>query len=408
MAPAADIASWIGKIEGIGRIDIAGSLRRRKETIGDIDLLVLSKHPMEVMERFFSYPLMDEVLAKGETKGSIRTKQGMQIDLRVIGKNFGAALLYFTGSQQHNIRLRQIAILKGYKLSEYGLFDSKTGRIVAGKSEKEIYGKLGFSYIEPELRENGGELEASKEESLPKLVDVRDIKGDLQMHSMWSDGGNTISELAISAQEIGHEYICITDHAGNLPITNALDPKRIKKYLKEIDEVNKKLDGITVLKGAEVNITKEGLLDVPNAILKDLDIVLGSVHSAFKMPKEEMTRRICRAMENENMDILAHPTGRILNKREPIQLDFEVILEKAKSSGTILEINATPERMDLDASHVRAAVRKDVKLSIGTDAHTAASLRTFQLGVFTARRGWAEKKDIINTFHLQKLLKALK
>ncbi|HIH04857.1 TPA: DNA polymerase/3'-5' exonuclease PolX [Candidatus Woesearchaeota archaeon] len=406
---AEEIVARLRPLKDVKRIDIAGSLRRRKDTIGDIDLLVASKNPAAAIGAFASLPLVEQVLAKGDTKSSVRLKEGIQVDMRVIDeKSYGAALLYFTGSKQHNIELRKAAISKGCKLSEYGLFSNRTNALIAGKTEQDLYESLGLPYIEPELRENEGEIEAARQHKLPRLIMERDVRGDLQMHSTWSDGSNTIGEMARAAQEMGHEYICITDHGGNLPIANALKGAQTKDYLKDIEKANNNIRGITVLKGMEANITKDGTIDVPNRILKQMDIVLGSIHSGFKNPKEEMTKRITKAMENEHVDIIAHPTGRLINQRPAYDTDFDALLDTAKSTGTVLEINASPERLDLDASHVRAAVQRGVKLSIGTDAHTAESLKSIRLGVFTARRGWAEKKDVINALPVKGMLAQLK
>ncbi|HIH92460.1 TPA: DNA polymerase/3'-5' exonuclease PolX [Candidatus Woesearchaeota archaeon] len=406
---AEEIVARLRPLKDVKRIDIAGSLRRRKDTIGDIDLLVASKNPAAAIGAFASLPLVEQVLAKGDTKSSVRLKEGIQVDMRVIDeKSYGAALIYFTGSKQHNIELRKAAISKGCKLSEYGLFSNRTNALIAGKTEQDLYESLGLPYIEPELRENEGEIEAARQHKLPRLIMERDVRGDLQMHSTWSDGSNTIGEMARAAQEMGHEYICITDHGGNLPIANALKGAQTKDYLKDIEKANNNIRGITVLKGMEANITKDGTIDVPNRILKQMDIVLGSIHSGFKNPKEEMTKRITKAMENEHVDIIAHPTGRLINQRPAYDTDFDALLDTAKSTGTVLEINASPERLDLDASHVRAAVQRGVKLSIGTDAHTAESLKSIRLGVFTARRGWAEKKDVINALPVKGMLAQLK
>jgi len=406
---AEEIVARLRPLKDVKRIDIAGSLRRRKDTIGDIDLLVASKNPAAAIGAFASLPLVEQVLAKGDTKSSVRLKEGIQVDMRVIDeKSYGAALIYFTGSKQHNIELRKAAISKGCKLSEYGLFSNRTNALIAGKTEQDLYKSLGLPYIEPELRENEGEIEAARQHKLPRLIMERDVRGDLQMHSTWSDGSNTIGEMARAAQEMGHEYICITDHGGNLPIANALKGAQTKDYLKDIEKANNNIRGITVLKGMEANITKDGTIDVPNRILKQMDIVLGSIHSGFKNPKEEMTKRITKAMENEHVDIIAHPTGRLINQRPAYDTDFDALLDTAKSTGTVLEINASPERLDLDASHVRAAVQRGVKLSIGTDAHTAESLKSIRLGVFTARRGWAEKKDVINALPVKGMLAQLK
>ena len=380
-----------------------------KETLGDIDILATSKNPEKVIDFFTKMPNVADVLAKGPTKSSIRLKEGIQVDLRVLDDNiFGAALLYFTGNKEHNILLRRVAIEKGLKLSEYGLFDSKTNKLVAGRTEEEIYRKFGMDYIEPEMREDKGEIELAQHRMLPKLIGYNDIKGDLQMHTKWSDGNNTIEEMALAAKKLGYEYICITDHTGKLAIAHALDEKRISDQRKEIDKINKKLNGITVLQGVEVNITEDGSLDMPNKILKELNIVVASIHSGFKNPKEKITRRMLKAMENENVDIIAHPTGRLITKRESYEIDLDAVFDAAKKTGTIMEINAYPERMDLRDVHVRAAVKAGVKLVISTDAHNADQLHFMKLGIGTARRGWAKKEDVINTRGLKDMMKCLK
>jgi len=353
---------------------------------------------------------VEQVLAQGPTKSSVRLREGIQADLRVLPeKIYGAALLYFTGSKQHNIALRKIAIKKGMKLSEYGVFDKKTNKLLAGKIEEDCYKKLGLRYIEPEIREDEGEIEASFKNKLPKLINYDELRGDLQMHTKYSDGNNTIMEMAEAAKKLGHEYICITDHIGEtFRIANSMDEKRIKKQKKEIDEINKKIKNITILQGGEVNIKDDGSMDMKNSVLKELDVVLASIHSGFKNPKEKMTARIIKAMENENVDIIAHPFGRLINQRPAIEMDFDRVLEKAKETKVILEINAYPERMDLNDNYARAAVKHGVKLSIGTDSHDADQLRNYKLGIAIARRGWAEKNDIINTYSIQDMVKFLK
>jgi DNA polymerase (family X) len=407
LATAEDIVSKLKKLKEVNKIEIAGSLRRRKETIGDIDILVTSKHPNKVID-FFTKDV-EQVLAKGPTKSSVRLEEGIQADLRVLPeRHYGAALLYFTGSQQHNIALRKLAIKKGMKLSEYGVFLNKSNKLLAGKTEEECYKKLGLNYIEPELREDEGEIQLAAKNKLPKLINYNDLKGDLQMHTKYSDGNNTILEMAQAAKKLGHEYILLTDHVGNYKIANALDGKRIKKQRKEIDKVNKKLKNFTILQGGEVNIRGDGTVDMKNSSLKELDIVLASIHTGFKNPKEQITKRISRAMENEHVDIIAHPTGRLINQRPPIEFDIEKIAEKANKTNTILEVNATPQRLDLKDIHVKAALKAKVKLSIGTDSHDTDQLRNYRLAIATARRGWATKKDIINTYSLKEMLKLLK
>ncbi|MEK6946611.1 MAG: DNA polymerase/3'-5' exonuclease PolX [Nanoarchaeota archaeon] len=409
LSDAEEIISTLKTLKEVKRINVAGSARRMKETIGDIDILVTSSNPSKVIDFFAKMPNVAQVLAKGDTKSSIRLKEGIQVDLRVVDdKIFGAVLLYFTGNQQHNIILRRMAIERGLKLSEYGLFNRKTDRLIAGKTEEEIYKKLGLNYIEPEMREDEGEIEASQLGSLPKVIGYGDIKGDLQMHTRWSDGSNTVEEMALAAKKLGHEYICITDHTGRLAIANPLDEKRILKQKKEIEKINKKIKGITVLHGTEVNITEDGSLDMNDRILKQLDIVVGAIHSGFKDSKEKITNRMIKAMQNENVDIIAHPTGRLITKREPYEIDLDKIFDVAKSTGTAMEINSYPERMDLKDSHVRAAIKKGVKLAISTDAHTTDQLHFIKLGIGTARRGWAKKEDVINTKSLKEMLKLLK
>ena len=406
---AEEIVSTLKTLKEVKRVNIAGSARRMKETIGDIDILVTSKNPAKVIEFFAKMPNVAQVLAKGDTKSSVRLKEGIQADLRVVDdKIFGAALLYFTGNQQHNIILRRIAIERGLKLSEYGLFDRKNNRLIAGKTEDEVYKKLGLDYIEPEIREDESEIELAQRHMLPKIVGYGDLKGDLQMHTKWSDGSNTVEEMALAAKKLGHEYICITDHTGRLTIANPLNEKRILQQKKEIDKVNKKIKGITVLHGTEVNITENGTLDMNGRILKQFDIVVGAIHSGFKNSKEKITMRMIKAMQNENVDIIAHPTGRLITKREPYEIDLDQVFDEAKKTGTVMEINSYPERMDLKDTHVRAAIKKGVKLVISTDAHTTDQLRFVKLGIGTARRGWAKKEDVINTRSLKEMLKLLK
>ena len=405
---AEEIKNKLKKIKQVNKIEVAGSLRRKKETIGDIDILITSKNPGKVIDYFSNLDNVEQVLAQGPTKASVRL-EGMQVDLRVLQeKSYGAALLYFTGSKQHNISLRKIAIKKRMKLSEYGIFNKKTNKLLAGKTEEECYKKLGLRYIEPEIREDEGEIEAAQKNKLPKLIGYNDLKGDLQLHTKWSDGSNSIMEMALAAKKLGHKYMCITDHSGQLKIANALDEKRIKKQRKEIDKANKKINNFTILQGTEVNIRADGTLDMKYNVLKELDIVIAAIHSGFKNTKEKITQRLIKAIENPNVDIIGHPFGGLINIRPNYEMDFDKILEKAKQTNTILEINAYPERLDLNDVHVKAAVKSKVKLSIGTDAHEASELRYYKLGIATARRGWTTKKDIINTCSISDMLKLLK
>lgn len=405
--PIADeIETRLSKLKEVKQVKVAGSLRRMKETIGDFDVLVTSSDPAKVMDYFTKMRDVKNVLAKGPTKSSVRLNNGMQVDVRVVNdKSFGSALLYFTGSKEHNIALRKIAIDKKMKLSEYGLF--KGNRQIAGMTEKEVYKKLGLQFIEPEMRENTGEIESAKHK-LPCLIKYTDLMGDLQMHTKWSDGGNTIQDMVLAAKKIGHKYICITDHAGSLAIANGLDEKRIEKQINEIRKINKKIKGIDVLAGSEVNIKADGSIDVNNKTLKKLDIVVAGVHSGFKNDRKTITNRIIRAMENRYIKIIVHPTGRMIGKRKPYDINMEKVFDKAKGTGTILEINSQPIRLDLNDINARAALEHGCRLSIGTDSHSAETLGIYKLGIAVARRAWATKKDIINTNSLDKMMKMLK
>jgi DNA polymerase (family 10) len=403
---AENLKNNLKKFEYVKNVEVAGSLRRRKETIGDIDILVVTKKPKEVMDFFTELDAVEEIVVKGESKSTVRLKKGLECDIRVIDeKSFGSALLYFTGSKQTNIEMRKISIKKGLKLSEYGLFKGR--KQIAGKTEKEVFEKLGMRYIEPELRENRGEIEASLKGKLPKLIGYSDIKGDLQMHTKWSDGVNTIEEMAKAGKELGYEYVAITDHTGSLRIAGGLTEKEIKKQIKKMDKINEKLDGITILKGVEVNIQSDGKLDVNDKVLEELDIVVASIHSGFRQSKEKISNRIISAMENENVNIIAHPTGRKIKKRKEYEFDFEKILEKSKDTNTFLEINSYPVRLDLNDINAKRAIENGCKLVINTDAHNIEQLRYIELGIATARRGWAKKKDIINALTLNKLRKKL-
>ncbi|MBI2112976.1 MAG: DNA polymerase/3'-5' exonuclease PolX [Candidatus Wildermuthbacteria bacterium] len=385
----------------------AGSIRRMKETIGDVDILVTTSRKKEIIEFFLANVKYSKVWGKGATKVSLRTMQGFDVDLRILDEEvFGAGLQYFTGSKEHNVQLRTYAAQKGFKVSEYGVFKGK--KRIACNTEQDVYQALGMSYIEPELREGLGEIEASLQGKLPKVVGYGALKGDLQIQTSWTDGQNSIEEMAKAAKARGLEYIAITDHTRDLAMTGGSDEKKLLRQMKEIDKVNKKVSGITVLKGAEVNIRKDGTLDIADEVLAQLDVVGASVHSHFKMAKQDMTERVVRAIRNFHVDILFHPTGRLINKREPFELDMDKVLEEAKKTGTVLEINAAPDRLDLKDSHIRKAVEKGVKLSVDSDAHSVSQLAFLKYGIAQARRGWAEAKDIVNTLPLDKFKKSLK
>lgn len=398
-----EIIARLNKLPQVDKVSVAGSVRRMKETIGDIDILITSSKPGKVMNFFTKMPEVVKVWAKGPSKSSVRLKGGFDCDLRVVKKeSFGAALQYFTGNKDHNILTRRIAIQKGLKLNEYGVF--KKGGRIAGKTEKEVYQSIGLAYIEPEIRTNSGEIEAALKNQLPKLIGYNDIKGETQCHTTWSDGSATIEQIAKTAKKMGYQYIVISDHAGFLRIAGGLDEKKLLIYMKEIDEVNKRISGIKILKGAEVDIKKDGSLAIKDEILAKLDIVFASVHSAFKMPKTDMTKRMIRAIENPHVDIIAHPTGRVIFRRDGYQLDFEKIFKAAKENQTALEINAHMDRLDLKDIDARQAIKADVKLTIGTDAHSPNHLSMMELGIAQARRGWAEKKDILNARSMEEFL----
>ena len=404
---AEDVFKKLEGLKEVKRISFAGSLRRRKSTIGDIDILIISDNPEKVMDYFVSLPNIVKIWGKGATKSSVRVKEGFDIDLRVVPlKSYGAALQYFTGNKEHNIVLRKIAIEKGLKLSEYGLFKGK--RMIAGKDEEEIYNKLGMCFVPPELRENNNEVEAALNNSLPFLIEQRDIKGDLHCHSNWDGGENSIEEIAEAARKMSYKYIGIADHTKFLRIEKGLDEKKILKQKEEIDKINKKYlkDNFKIFSGCEANILNDGSIDIKNEVLKKLDFVIAGVHSSFKISKSEMTNRIIKAMRNPNVDIISHPTGRLLKKRDEYQIDFEKILKIAKETNTILEINSYPERLDLKDVYIKKAKEMNVKMIINTDSHKIEQLKYMKFGVFEARRGWAEKKDIINCFdNIVKFLK---
>jgi DNA polymerase (family X) len=401
------IEARLRKAQGVEKLVIAGSARRRKETIGDADILATSERPKLVMDYFVGMPEVVQVIAHGGTKSSVKIRSGLNIDMRVVpASSYGAALNYFTGSKDHNVALRRIAIEKGYKLNEYGLW--KGEKQIAGKTEEDLYRALGMGYIEPELRENTGEIEAAREHKLPKLVGYNDLQGDLQIQTDWTDGSDSIETMAKAAIANGLKYIVITDHTKRLAMTHGLDEKRIVKQWAEIDSVNKKLAGkIKVLKGTECDILKDGSLDLPDSTLSKLDVVGVSVHSYFNLTEKEQTERIRRAMSNLNVDILFHPTGRILNRREAYAVDMDELIRAAKKTGTVMEIDAL-ERLDLRDENIRKCVEAGVKMSIDSDAHSPTHFAVLEYGVAQARRGWAEKKDIINAWPVDKMLQFLK
>lgn len=406
---ANEIVGALKKLPEVKEINPAGSLRRKKETIGDIDILITSTRPAKVMDVFTDLPCVSQVIAHGETKSSILTKEGIHVDVRVLNpRNYGAALQYFTGSKEHNIALRTLALKKGLKISEYGIFNKKSGKRLAGEKEKDIYKILGLSYIEPELRENRGEIEAAKANRLPKLIEESDIRGDLHIHSNWSDGSASIEKIVEAAKKRGWEYVAICDHSKSLKIAGGLSDKELKEQIREIQKLNKRLKGFRVLAGIEVDILKDGTLDYSDELLKQLDFVVAAIHSGFKQSREQITERIVKACENRWVDVIAHPTGRLLGERAPYEVDLDKVIKVAKQTGTFLEINAYPKRLDLNDIHSRKAKEGGVKISIGTDAHTLDQLDYMTIALTAARRGWLEKKDVLNTLPVDRLLKKVK
>lgn len=416
-----EIEAALKNLKEVEKIEACGSVRRKKETIGDVDFLVAikeSKKPAfakasagKVMDFFVSLSGVVKIWGKGSTKSSVRLKEGYDMDIRVVPeKSFGSALQYFTGSKEHNIVLRKIAISKGLKLSEYGLF--RGSKMIAGEFEKEIYEKLGLEWIPPEMRENQGEIELAQAKKLPKLVELKDIKGDLHCHSNWGSSVNSIEELAEVAIKMGYEYIGISDHTKFLHIERGLDEKQLIQQKKEIDKINVRCQMSNVrcriLHGCEANIMADGSIDISNEALAKLDYVIAGVHSQMKMTKDQMTKRIITAMKNPNVDIISHLTGRILNQRDEYEIDFAKILRVAKETNTVLEINSSPVRLDLNGQNIHRAKEAGVRMIINTDAHQKEQLDFMKYGVFQARRGWAEKKDIVNCWSAEKMLKLLK
>jgi len=403
---AADmVCAFLQKQPGIEKIQSAGSLRRRAETIGDVDILVAADTGEQIIQEFTGADFVQEVLASGPTKGSAIIQTGtapVHVDVRVVPrKSFGAAAQYFTGSKQHNVRLREIAIKAKCKLNEYGLF--KNDKMIAGPVEEEIYKKLGLDYIDPLLREDRGEVEAARSHHLPEPIKLEDIKGDFHAHTNASDGNCSISDMATAARDLGYKFICITDHSKSSAIANGLSPKRLSQQIKEIHKLNEKLKGITILAGTEVDILADSSLDFDNKLLADLDFVIASIHSGMGSSREKVTTRTLRAMDNPYVNCIAHPTGRLLGQREPMDIDIAAVIKHAAQTHTALEVNANPYRLDLKDVHCKMAIEAGVKLAIGTDAHNIDGLGLMDFGVATAARGWATKDDVLNTLSTAKL-----
>lgn len=397
------LVEYLKALDAIDRVTIAGSYRRRKSTIGDLDILVCGNNSERIMKYFNAYEDVSKVLSSGETRSTVILNDGIQVDLRLVkNENYGSALQYFTGSKEHSVKLRKMSQEQGLKINEYGIFDGE--KSLGGQEEKDMYEVLGLPYIEPELRENRGELEIDHASDLPDLIKVEDIKGDLQMHTDASDGKNTMEDMIEAAIEKGYQYIAITDHSQRVTVANGLDADGVKKQIEKIDKMNEKYDGIQILKSMEVDILKDGSLDLPEEILSKLDIRICAIHYNTNLSREDQTKRMIKAIENPYCDIIAHPTGRIILEREPYAIDLDQVMGAAKENNCILEINAQPDRLDLSDQYIKKAVDMDVKLVISTDAHSTGGLEHMKYGVYQARRGWCEAKHVVNTLDLDDLL----
>jgi len=380
----------------------AGSLRRMRETVGDIDILATGADGPRIVEAFTKLPQVRDVLGQGDTKGTVITGDGLQVDLRVVPEeSYGAALQYFTGSKSHNIRLREIARKKRLKVNEYGVFRGE--KSICGRTEEEVYGVLGLDWVPPVLREDRGEIEAAQEHRLPRLVEQGDIRGDLHVHSKWSDGKATIEQMVLAAKELGYEYVAISDHSLSTVIAKGLDVARLHRQMDEIRKLRKKIDGIAILTSTEMDIKPDGSLDYPDDVLAEIDIVTASVHSAFKQDRRQMTERVLRAVESPHVDIIGHPTGRLIGEREPCAIDLEAVMKKAAQTGTALEVSAQWERLDLDDVSCRRAAEMGVRLAINTDAHYLTHLQYMRFGIATAQRAWVTKESVVNAWPLEEL-----
>jgi DNA polymerase (family X) len=406
---AEDLEEFLNSLDGVKDACIAGSYRRKKETVGDLDAVASSDAPGKVLDQFVEYEDIEDVINKGKARSSVLLRSGLQVDLRVVKPDsYGAALIYFTGAKNHQLTLRDMALDKDQKLNEYGLFD-KNDKKLAGKTEKDVYKAFGLAYVEPELRENHGEIEAaSKNGKLPKLVELDEIRGDLHCHSTWSDGRNSIQEMAERAREKGYDYLAITDHSKRMRMVNGLSGDDLKKQAEEIKKVNENVKGLTLLAGCEVDILEDGSLDLEDDVLADLDIVICSIHSKMDLSGEKQTNRLLRAIDNPYCQVIGHMRGRKVLERDPIEIELERVLEAARDAGCLIEVNADPTRLDLDDNATRIAREMGLKFTISTDAHAVNGLDQMKYGVWTARRGWLEKKDVLNTGTLNQVRKGLR
>ena len=401
------LVAYLKRSKAVDEIVVAGSYRRCKETVGDLDILVTASQGKDVMDRFANYDEVNEVVSKGSTRATVILRSGIQVDLRVVPQDsFGAALHYFTGSKAHNIAVRRLGQQQGLKINEYGVF--KGDKLVAGKTEESVFKSVGLPWIPPEMREDRGEIELAKSGKLPKLVELADLKGDLHAHTKATDGNSTIEEMAMGAKERGLMYLAVTDHSKHLTVAHGLDARRLAKQGEEIDKLNEDLKGITLLKGIEVDILEDGQLDLPDSALEKLDMVVIAVHSKFNLSRQKQTERILRAMDSPYCTILAHPTGRLLQEREPYDVDMPHIIRQARQRGCFMEINSHPERMDLLDTYCQMAKDEGVLISINSDAHSIMNFDNLRYGVGQARRGWLEKEDVLNTRPLNELRKLLK
>lgn len=414
-AVAQKMAELLQGLPGVEKVTPAGSLRRGRETVGDLDLLITGKcctndaQRGKVLEAIVEFPGILEVLARGENKVSFKLRTGMQVDVRLLPpESFGAALQYFTGSKNHNVSLRQRALRMGYTLSEYGLVRVEDNKRVAGKTEEEIYKKLGLALIPPELRENCGEIEAAEKDELPDLIEEADLQGDVHMHTVTTDGRCTIEEMAIAARDRGYKYMAITDHSKNLAFANGLDDKRAEEHIKAIREAARKMQGITIFAGIEVDILAEGELDLSDSVLEQMDVVIASVHSHFQQDQQQMTDRLLGAISNPNVSLIGHPTGRMLLRREAYSFDYDKVFTAAAQAGVAMEHNAYPDRLDLCDQHLRMAKSKGVKFVINTDAHHTSHLEKIRYGVLQLRRAWLTRKDVLNTLPTAEFAKAMR
>jgi DNA polymerase (family 10) len=401
------LTTYLKGVPGVNQVVEAGSYRRSKETVGDLDILVTARKGSPVVDRFVAYADVQKILSKGTTRSSVVLRTGLQVDLRLVDQNsFGAALQYFTGSQAHNIAIRRIGRQKGLKINEYGVFTFE--KRVGGKTEESVYQAVDLPYISPELRENRGEIEAAREGRLPKLIEVTDIKGDLHIHTDYTDGRNSLREMALAAKKRGMKYLAITEHSDRLKIAGGLDPPQLMNQAEEIDGLNQELKGITILKGIEVEILEDGRLDLPDSVLGKLDLVVGTIHNQLRLPLEKQTERILRGMDHPHFTFLAHPSGRLINEREPMEVDMPRVINKARERGCFLELNANIRRLDLYDTYCQMAKEQGVLVAINSDAHNVNALDHLRFGVGQARRGWLEKSDVLNTRPLKELRKLLK